>query len=136
MVRFVSAEPAWWTDTPRSAFPGGPKNAPRRDRLLSSLGLDGQLIDQQVSILSTGERQRLALARALVDEPKVLLLDEPTAALDVRASALVEELIKFQLLAGRIVLMASHDRALSSRLAEEHLILGRPAAPGRKGHAA
>lgn len=81
------------------------------------------LLDRQISLLSTGERQRIALVRALLDEPKVLLLDEPTAALDKATTALVEELIRFQLLAGRSVLIASHDTALIERLAHARLQL-------------
>ena len=64
--------------------------------------------------------------RALVDEPKVLLLDEPTGALDKGATALVEELIRFQLLAGRSVLIASHDVGLIDRLAHARLQLAPP----------
>lgn len=123
-VRYGAAEPAWWTDTPRGSMPAEPHLQPRLLRLMASLGLDEKLIDRPVSLLSTGERQRLALVRALADEPKVLLLDEPTGALDVAATALVEEQIRFQLLAGRSVLIASHDAALVGRLAHAHLQLG------------
>ncbi|MGQ0673254.1 MAG: ABC transporter ATP-binding protein [Hyphomicrobium sp.] len=130
MVRYAAAEPAWWSDTPRAAFPSQPDASERSARVLASLGLDETALDQTVATLSTGERPRLALARALADEPKVLLLDEPTSALDVRAAALAEELIRYQLLAGRIVLLASHDGALIQRLAHERLILERPRPAG------
>lgn len=125
MVRYLSAEPAWWTETARAAFstaavPG------RLGRLIDALGLDPAVVDRQLAVLSTGERQRLALARALIDEPPVLLLDEPTAALDPGNAALVEELIRYQMLAGRSVLLVSHDRGLSGRLATASLELARP----------
>ena len=81
-VRYVAAEPAWWTDTPRPSFPATPAASVRIDRLLRALGLDAALLDRPIAQLSTGERQRLALARALSDEPRVLLLDEPCASLD------------------------------------------------------
>ncbi len=128
LVRYAAAEPAWWSDTPRAAFPRKGPHTAQAETTISALGLDARLIDQPVAILSTGERQRLALARALADAPKVLLLDEPTGALDPQAAAMVEELINHQLQAGRIVLLASHDRGLTDRLAHERLILGRPKA--------
>ncbi len=129
LARYAAAEPAWWTDTPRDTFSPQPAAQPRIVRLLAALGLEEELLDRPVSLLSTGERQRIALVRALVDEPKVLLLDEPTGALDVGSTALVEELIRFQLLAGRSVLLASHDGGLVERLSHARLQLapsGRP----------
>jgi ABC-type lipoprotein export system ATPase subunit len=120
-VRFVAAEPGWWTDTPRAAFPTGG----RAVRLLSDLGLNEGVLDRPVSTLSTGERQRIALVRGIVDDPKVLLLDEPTGALDVRSSALVEEMLRFLLLSGRTILLASHDAGLVARLAHARLQLAR-----------
>jgi UDP-glucose/iron transport system ATP-binding protein len=122
-VRFVAAEPGWWTDTPRGTFPSG---AGRAGRLLSDLGLNEGILDRPVSMLSTGERQRIALVRAIVDDPKVLLLDEPTGALDIRAAALVEEVLRFLMLAGRTVLLASHDGGLVKRLAHARLQLAKP----------
>ncbi|HYD15600.1 MAG TPA: ATP-binding cassette domain-containing protein [Hyphomicrobium sp.] len=122
-ARYAAAEPGWWTDTPRGTLPRGPGAQQRVARLLAALGLGEAILDRPVSLLSTGERQRIALVRALVDEPTVLLLDEPTGALDPASSALVEELIRFQLLAGRSVLIASHDAAMIGRLAHARLQL-------------
>jgi ABC-type iron transport system FetAB ATPase subunit len=123
-VRYVAAEPGWWTDTAREGFDLSLRPE-RIDRLLSALGLSGDILDQPLATLSTGERQRIALVRALADEPAALLLDEPTAALDVATAALVEELIRFQMLADRSVLLASHDRALVGRLAHARLQLAK-----------
>lgn len=122
-VRYAAAEPGWWADTPRETLPASEFADARAHRLLSALGLETDLLDRHVSRLSTGERQRIALARALFDQPRVLLLDEPTAALDPVASNLVEELIRTQLAAGCCVLIASHDGALIERLAHVRLQL-------------
>jgi ABC-type iron transport system FetAB ATPase subunit len=121
-VRFASAEPAWWAPTMREHLPRDIKV----DRLLVALGLDGGALDWPLSELSTGERQRLAFLRAIADEPRVLLLDEPTAALDATSAAVLEELIKFQLLADRIVLLVSHDRGQIERMAHARLLLADP----------
>jgi len=121
-VRFFAAEPGWWAATGRAHFPAGADLA-RLERLLDALGLDAGLLDQPIGQLSTGERLRLALARGLIDEPRVLLLDEPTGALDPQSKALVGELIRFQLLAGRAVILVSHDQAEIARLAHQRLQL-------------
>ncbi len=121
-VRYCAAEPQWWTETPRSCFP---EPSTRLDRLMQSLDVEAELLDRPVSALSTGERQRLALVRALIDEPRVLLLDEPTSALPPQAAALAEELIKFHMLSGRSVVLVSHDRAQVERLAHTRLLLSK-----------
>lgn len=129
-VRYFAAEPGWWAATARDHFPAD-VDAGRLDRLLDASGLRAGLLDQPTGQLSTGERLRMALVRGLIDEPRVLLLDEPTAALDAQSAALVDELIRFQLLAGRVVLLVSHDPAEIDRLAHQRLQLGavkRPAA--------
>ena len=73
--------------------------------------------------------RRLGLLRAIADDPQVLLLDEPTSALDPPTGALVEELIKFQTLVGRIVVLVSHDAAQIGRLAQSRLRLAAAEAP-------
>lgn len=124
LVRFVPAEPAWWAPTARDHLPANLDPS----RLLRSLALDAAILDRPLAQLSTGERQRLALVRAMLDEPKVLLLDEPTAALDAANAALVEELIRFQLLQGRSVVLVSHDHDQARRLAHAELHLAPPRA--------
>lgn len=119
-VRYAAAEPAWWAETPRRHFAGNGKP----DTLAKSLGLKPAQLDQPVARLSTGERQRLALLRALLDEPDVLLLDEPTGALDAKATGLAEKILKRELEAGRTILLVSHDPKQASRLASRRLTLG------------
>ena len=122
-ARYVSAEPAWWADTARAHVTRAPDRH-RFERMAGSLGLAPCLLDAPIARLSTGDRLRLGLARALADEPRLILLDEPTGALDATATALTEELIRFQLLARRAVILVSHDRAQIDRLAQRSLLLG------------
>jgi ABC-type iron transport system FetAB ATPase subunit len=131
-VRYVSAEPGWWAETPLQHVLHQPERT-RFERLAASLGIAHEALDRPIAQLSTGERLRLGLARALADEPRVILLDEPTGALDPAASALVEELIRFQVLARRSVVLVSHDGAQVRRLAHKQLQLGAPrdATPAR-----
>jgi iron complex transport system ATP-binding protein len=81
---------------------------------LARVGIEA-LADRSVLELSGGERQLVLLARALAQDPRVLLLDEPTAHLDlrhrVRVAALVRELVRD----GRSALVVSHDLGLASR---------------------
>ncbi len=128
MVRYVAAEPGWWSDTPRACFGEGLVNGGRLDRQLEHVGLTRAHLDREISVLSTGERSRLAFVRALQGDPKVLLLDEPTAALDPGSAALIEEQIRFQLYAGRIVVLSTHDAGLAQRLSHTRLMLPKPRA--------
>lgn len=134
LVRYASSEPAWWTETARKALLHGDEAAGDKTlRMIANVGLNEKLLDRPVAELSTGERQRLAFVRSLADEPRVLLLDEPTNGLDPQATALVEELIKFQLLAGRSIVLASHDDQQIGRLAHMRLQLAKPLRPARGG---
>lgn len=100
--------------------------AARFMRLAAQLEITEPRLTEPVTTLSDSELRRIALARALADEPKALLLDEPTADLDKTQAALVEEVIRFQLLAGRIVLLVSQDTGMVARLAEATLELDPP----------
>lgn len=86
----------------------------RLDRLLDQVGLSGHS-DKKPSELSGGQRQRAALARTLMEDKPVILLDEPFSALDARTRADMQDLA-FELLAGRTVLLVTHDAAEAARL--------------------
>jgi ABC-type iron transport system FetAB ATPase subunit len=125
-VRYVAAEPGWWSETPRGSFDADVLATERLERQLGNVGMTVEHLDRDLAQLSTGERSRLAFVRALQGAPRVLLLDEPTAALDGTNAALVEEQIRFQLHAGRTVLIATHDLGLSQRLSHTRLVLPKP----------
>ena len=76
-----------------------------------------------IARLSTGERLRLALVRALIIRPKVLLLDEPTAALDAASVAAVESLIATRIRTGLAVLWVTHDAGQARRIARRQLVV-------------
>ena len=110
-IGYVPAESGWWTDNVAEHF----LRTEDISALLMAIGLPDAL-SWHVARLSTGERQRLALVRAIQRRPDVLLLDEPTSALDPPSVALVEVLLKRQLQEGRTLLLVSHDPAQPKRL--------------------
>jgi tungstate transport system ATP-binding protein len=78
--------------------------------------------DQNALTLSSGETQRLGLARALVLEPEVLFLDEPTASIDPQNTAVIEEIIlKLRREARTLVIMATHDMEQVRRITDRAL---------------
>src|SRR6516225_8035274 len=87
------------------------------------LGFPGEAKAWPIARLSTGERLRLALIRALMVRPKVLLVDEPTAALDPASVAPVESLITTRLSAGLAVLWVTHDTEQAKRIAHRLLVV-------------
>ncbi len=104
------------------------KGVPRRSRrprvaeALEHAGL-AHLANRPARVLSSGEQQRLAIARAWVTQPKVLLLDEPTANLDPIATHAIEMLIQAIHSAGTCIIMSTHDLAQARRLSDEVLFL-------------
>jgi heme exporter protein A len=102
----------------------------RVDAALERVGLRGEDIERPIEGFSRGMTQRLTLARALLPEPQVLLLDEPLTGLDQAGIALALDLFKAAQARGAVVLVASHDLEAVGRIADRALILRR----GRKRH--
>ncbi|TXR47037.1 phosphate ABC transporter ATP-binding protein [Phyllobacterium endophyticum] len=96
----------------------------RANEALARFGL-AELSRRPARILSGGEQQRLAMARAWALDPEVLFLDEPTSALDPAATRAVEEMIKAFHADGMTILMTTHDLGQAQRLADEVLFLHR-----------
>ncbi len=89
----------------------------------AELGIAG-FLDRDPSGLSAGERQRVALARGLVLEPEVLLLDEPTANVDRQAEELIERAVKrFHRQSSPVVLWATHNLRQAFRIGEKVMSL-------------
>ena len=115
-VMLVPSRIEWWFDTAAEHFPRRPSEAE-----LAALNLKADTLTTPVAHLSTGQKQRLALLRALSREPTVLLLDEPTANLDADSTRAVEVLLTEWVKAGeRAILWCSHDPEQIARVATAH----------------
>jgi ABC-type iron transport system FetAB ATPase subunit len=117
-VMLVPAESSWWADTVREHFldpvPGS----------LAAFGLQDAALGWEVSRLSSGEKQRLAVLRALSHEPRALLLDEPTANLDPESTRAVEAWLRdYVRRSATPVLWVAHDRDQIARVADRHLAI-------------
>jgi putative ABC transport system ATP-binding protein len=123
-VGLVPQDPALRSGTVRENVTIGPRlrgeqvSEERLADLLDAVGLDGYA-DRDASDLSGGEAQRVAVARTVVNDPEVILLDEPTASLDSEAEAEVERLLADLLGSGeRTVILVTHDERQAERLAD------------------
>jgi len=115
-VALLPAESGWWAEQVGEHF-----DAPDPD-LLERLGFGDDCLSWPVSRLSSGERQRLALARALALEPRVLLLDEPTANLDAANTRRVEECVRsYRERTGASAIWVSHADDQRRRVADREL---------------
>lgn len=94
----------------------------RVDEMLQRVGLAHRAKDS-ARLLSGGERQRLALARAWAIKPRMLFLDEPTAALDPSATDAVEQLVREIRTEGTRILMTTHNLGQAMRMADDIIFL-------------
>jgi putative ABC transport system ATP-binding protein len=125
-VAFLAQQPAMFEGTVQGNLAAGPRlhgkslDDARARELIRAVALDEQILPREARTLSGGEKQRVALARALANVPEVLLLDEPTAALDPEAGERIVGLLRD--LSGRglsVVLVThveAHARALGGTL--------------------
>jgi len=103
------------------ARPGARDHAVARDAL-SRLGV-GHLADRSVHRMSGGERQLVLIARALAQEPRAVLLDEPTASLDFGNQGVVLDAMRALAVQGLAVLFTTHDPNHARRVADRALLL-------------
>lgn len=110
-VALLMAESVWWRETVGEHF----ANLDRA--LLQRLGFSPDVMTWAIGRLSSGERQRLGLARLLANQPRVLLLDEPTANLDRENIARVEKIVAdYREQNGAAVLWVTHDAEQATRV--------------------
>ena len=82
--------------------------------LLKKVGLSNRL-DHYPSQLSGGERQRVSIARALINDPQIILADEPTGSLDIETAKTIFEVLKKQINSKRLIIFATHNRFFAKK---------------------
>ena len=82
--------------------------------LLKKVGLTKRT-DHFPSELSGGEKQRISIARALINDPQIILADEPTGSLDLETAKGIFELLKNQLNSNRLIIFATHNRFFADK---------------------
>jgi len=118
-VVYSAAEPGWWHERVGDHFRG--EAMAFALATVPLLALAPTLLAAQVTLLSTGERQRMALIRVLALASPVLLLDEPTGALDIESTGRVEDLLRERLADGVAIAMVTHSAEQAARLGHRHL---------------
>lgn len=117
-VALLPAESQWWSDRVADHADHWPT------KLLAMLGFSQEVLRWDTGRLSSGEKQRLALARLLANRPRVLLLDEPTANLDRGNTEIVEQIVLEYLDSQRAAaLWVSHDPEQLERIAHDTAVM-------------
>ena len=111
-VALLPSETGWWLDEVGDHF----VNSTGIAEHFPEIGLSPDAMNWSVSRLSSGERHRLGLLRCLEKLPKVLLLDEPTAALDAETTEQVEALLHGLMEQGISILLVTHDLSQPARM--------------------
>lgn len=111
--RYPFVDRIWWED---------PKDEEMARKALQTFGID-HLRRKQVSLLSSGERQRALIAKAYVQEPKLMLVDEPTSHLDMKYKLQVMEYLRSTARADMTVMVAEHDISLMARYCDICVIM-------------
>lgn len=114
-VLYQGAEVTWWYQTVIEHLSAEEHGAAYI--LAERLNLDADRLKAPIYQLSTGERQRAALIRSLLKRPNVLMLDEPSSALDATNVRCMEELLLSQMLGGMSILLVTHLPEQAVRLA-------------------
>lgn len=115
-VRENMAYPLSLRKTPKAEIGARVEEVAERVGLSFALG-------RPARVLSGGERQKLALARALTLRPELLFLDEPCASLDGRATREIEEVLDHEIARGRRIIMSTHNMGQARRLAQDVLFV-------------
>jgi len=111
--RYPFVNKIWWED---------PEDEKMARKAMQTFGID-HLRRKQISLLSSGERQRAMIAKAYVQEPKLMLVDEPTAHLDMKYKLQVMEYLRSMARTNMTVMVAEHDISLMARYCDVCIIM-------------
>lgn len=113
-----------WENVSTPLIPQGVRERERRDRamhLLSKLGLSDRA-HHTAEEMSGGEQQRVAIARALVNDPAIIILDEPTSNIDSESASLLMEILEKLQKEGKTIIASSHDEVLIDHADTVHML--------------
>jgi len=123
LIMLVPSETAWWHEEVGDHLCKG-YNKKFVFEFCEQLGFATDVLQWKTDRMSTGEKQRLGLLRALSFQPKVLLLDEPTAHLDSKNTLFVEALVEsYRKRTGSSVIWIAHNQEQLLRVAKRHFLL-------------